>query len=133
MAHLARSTGDVFSGVNQNTDLGSLVSIAGAQPTCYAILLKNGSGETLNIDAEGQADETIDVVLRTIQGKGIISYYQVETSTPWQISVMVERSGWDDAAAVQTAIRALGTAVGTGSKDVSGTTVTNTGFKLATA
>lgn len=131
MASISRVNGDVFSGVNQNTDLGSLVSIAGAQPACFGILLKNGSGETLNIDAEGQADETIDIVLRALLAKGTISYYQVETSTPWQISVMVERSGWADAAAVQTAIRALGTAVGTNSKDVSGTTVTDVGFKLA--
>lgn len=140
MASIARTSGDIFSGVNQNTDLGSLVSVAGAQPMCFAILLKNGSGETLNIDAEGQADESIDAVLRTVlgggtspnHGAGTISYYQVETSTPWQISVMVERSSWT-ATTLQAAIRALGTAVGTNSKDVSGTTVTDVGFKLATA
>lgn len=140
MASIARTAGDIFSGVEQNTDLGSLVSINGAQPKCFAILLKNGSGETLNIDAEGQADETIDVVLRTIlgggtganAGAGTITYYQVETSTPWQISVMVERASWT-AATLQTTLQALGTAVGTNSKDVSGTTVTDVGFKLATS
>ena len=140
MAHITRTAGDIFSGVEQNTDLGSLVSIAGAQPQALAILLKNGSGETLNIDAEGQADETIDVVLRTILGGGTganagaatIAYYQVETSTPWQISVLLERSSWT-AATLQATLRALGTAVGTNSKDVSGTTVTNVGLKLATS
>lgn len=140
MASVTRTAGDIFSGVNQNTDLGSLVSINGAQPQCLAILLKNGSAETLNIDAEGQADEVIDVVLRTIlgggtganAGAGTIIYYQVETSTPWQISVMIERSSWT-AATLQTTIQALGTAVGTNSLDVSGSTVTNTGFKLATS
>lgn len=138
MASVTRTAGNIFSGVEQNTDLGSLVSIAGAQPMCFGILLKNGSGETLNIDAEGEADETIDIVLRTIlgggtganAGSGTISHYQVETSTPWQISVMVERSSWTSST-LQTTIRALGTAVGTNSKDVSGTTVTNVGFKLA--
>jgi hypothetical protein len=138
MASITRTAGNVYSGVESNTDLGSLVSINGSQPECLAILLKNGSGETLNIDAEGEADETIDVVLRTIlgggtganAGAGTIIYYQVETSTPWQISVMVERSSWT-ASTLQTTLRALGTSVGTNSKDVSGTTVTDVGFKLA--
>lgn len=143
MASITRVNGNVFSGVNQNTDLGSLVSIAGAQPACFAILLKNGSGETLNIDAEGDADETIEHVLRTVlggedpsnsanRGASTILYYQVETSTPWQISVMVERSSWT-AAKLQAAIQGLGTAVGANSKDVSGSTVTDVGFKLATS
>ena len=140
MASIAKTSGDVFSGVNQNTDLGSLVSIAGAQPQALAILLKNGSGETLNIDAEGQADEVIDVVLRTILGGGTganagaatIAYYQVETGTPWQISVLLERSSWT-AATLQTTIQALGTSVGTNTLDVSGSTVTNVGLKLATS
>ena len=138
MASVTRTAGNIYSGVNTNTDLGSLVSIAGAQPQCLAILLKNGSGDATNIDAEGEADETIDIVLRTIlgggtganAGAGTISYYQVETSTPWQISVMIERSSWS-ASTLQTILRALGTAVGTNSKDVSGTTVTDVGYKLA--
>lgn len=138
MASITRTSGDVFSGVNQNTDLGSLVSIAGAQPQALAILLKNGSGDPTNIDAEGQADEAIDAVLRTILGGGTganagaatIAYYQIETSTPWQISVLLERSSWS-ASTLQTTLRALGTAVGTNSKDVSGTTVTDVGLKLA--
>ena len=138
MASVSRTAGNIFSGVNTNTDLGSLVSIAGAQPMCFGILLKNGSGDPTNIDAEGEADETIDIVLRTIlgggsganAGSGTISYFQVETSTPWQISVMVERSSWTSTT-LQTTLRALGSAVGTNSKDVSGTTVTDVGFKLA--
>lgn len=138
MASIARTAGDVFSGVEQNTDLGSLVSINGAQPKCFSILLRNGSLDPTNIDAEGQADETIDIVLRTIlgggtapnNGAGTITYYQVETSTPWQISVMVERTSWTNAT-LQAALRALGSAVGTNSKDISQTLVYDAGFKLA--
>ena len=138
MASVTRTAGNIFSGINTNTDLGSLVSIAGAQPMCFGILLKNGSGDPTNIDAEGEADETIDIVLRTIlgggtganAGSGTISYFQVETGTPWQISVMVERSSWSSTT-LQTTLRALGTSVGTNTKDVSGTTVTDVGFKLA--
>lgn len=131
MASVTRTNGNVFSGVNINTDLGSLVSIGGVQPTCYAILLKNLSGDTLNVDAEGNAGESLEIVLNTVLSKGTISYYQIETSTPWQISVMVERSGWATSTELQTAIRALGTSVGANSVDVSGTTVTDIGFKLA--
>ena len=140
MAHQTRVNGSIYAGVNQDTDLGSLVSVAGAQPQALAILLKNGSGDPTNIDAEGEADETIDVVLRTIEGGGTganagaasIIYYQVETSTPWQISVMLERSSWT-ASTLQTTLRALGTSVGVNGKDVSLTAVTNVGLKLATS
>jgi filamentous hemagglutinin family protein len=47
-----------------------------------------------------------------------------------QISVCLEGGNWT-AAAAQSAVRALGTAVGANSTDVSGTTVTDVGFKLA--
>lgn len=130
MASIARTSGNIFSGVETNTDLAGLVSIAGAQPTCFGILLKDLSANPTNIDAEGEADELIDIVLRLIQTAGTISYFQVETGTPWQISVMTERNSWT-AATLQTAIRALGTAVGPNSKDVTLTAVTNVGFKLA--
>ena len=130
MASITRTNGNVYSGVNINTDLGSLVSIGGVQPSCYAILLKDLSSNPTNVDAEGDAGESLEIVLRTVLGKGIISYYQIETSTPWQVSVMVERSDWT-AATLQAAIRALGTAVGANSVDVSGSTVTDVGFKLA--
>lgn len=130
MASITRTNGNVFSGVNVNTDLGSLVAIGGVQPSCYAILLKDVSGNATNVDAEGDAGESLEIVLRTVLEKGIISYYQIETSTPWQVSVMVERSAWT-AATLQTAVRALGTAVGSNSVDVSGSTVTDVGFKLA--
>lgn len=130
MASITRVNGDIFSGVDQNTDLGSLVTLNGAQVAAYGILLQNVSGTTLNIDAEGGADKTIDVVLRAIEGKGTLTYYQVETNTPWQISVLVERSGWT-AATLQAAIRALGTAVGVTGLDVSGSVVTNVGLKLS--
>lgn len=130
MASITRTNGNVYSGVNQNTDLGSLVSFAGAQPKAFAILLKDGSTNPTNVDADGDADESLGIVLQAIQAKGVILYYQIETSTPWQVSVLVERPDWT-AATLQAAIRALGTAVGVNSLDVSGTTVTDLGFKLA--
>ena len=140
MAHQTRVNGSIYAGVNQDTDLGSLVSVAGAQPNAFAILLKDLSGNPTNIDAEGEADESIDIVLRLVEGGGSapnngaasIIYYQVETSTPWQISVLVERSSWT-ATTLQAAIRALGTSVGANGKDVSLSTVTNVGLKLATS
>jgi len=130
MASIARTSGNIFSGVDINTDLGSLVSIAGAQPLAFGILLKVAAGTATDIDAEGEADETIDIVLRKIQEQASIIYYQVETTSPFQISVLCERASWT-AGTLQTAIRALGTTVGTNSKDVSTSTVTNVGMKLA--
>jgi hypothetical protein len=57
---------------------------------------------------------------------------QVENTTSGQISIMLEGTGggWT-AATLQTAIRALGATVGANTVDVTGTTVTNVGFKLA--
>jgi hypothetical protein len=43
---------------------------------------------------------------------------------------MIERSSWT-AATLQATIRALGTSVGTNGKDVSLSTVTDVGYKLA--
>ena len=59
---------------------------------------------------------------------------QIENDTSGQISVMLEANGggWT-AATLQTAIRALGASVGANTVDVTGTTVTDTGLKLATS
>ena len=59
---------------------------------------------------------------------------QIENDTSGQISIMLEGNGggWT-AATMQTAIRALGATVGANNVDVTGTTVTDTGLKLATS
>jgi hypothetical protein len=132
MAEITRTNGDVLSGVNQNTAVGALVSFNGSQPLALAIVVKNGSGTAVDIRAEGQAGESIEKILFTVLTKATITYYQIENTTGGQISVMLEANGggWT-ASDLQTAIRALGASVGANTIDVTGTTVTNVGLKLA--
>jgi hypothetical protein len=132
MAEITRTNGDVLSGVNQNTAVGALVSFNGSQPLALGIVVKNGSGTAIDIRAEGQAGESIEKILFTILTNATITYFQVENTNGGQISVMLEGNGggWT-AASLQTAIRALGASVGANTIDVTGTTVTNVGLKLA--
>lgn len=134
MAEITRTNGDVLSGVNQNTAVGSLVSFNGSQPVAFAIVVKNGSGTAQDIRTEGQAGESIEAILFAILTKATITYMQIENTAAGQISVMLEANGggWT-AGTLQTAIRALGASVGANTVDVSGTTVTDVGFKLATS
>lgn len=134
MAEVTRVNGDVLSGVNQNTAVGGLVSFSGSQPEAYAIIVANGSGTAQDIRTEGQTGESIEAILFEVLTKATVTYMQVENNTSGQISIMLEGNGggWT-AATMQTAIRALGATVGANSVDVTGTTVTNTGLKLATS
>lgn len=134
MAEVTRVNGDVLSGVNQNTAVGEFVSFGGSQPAAFAIVVANGSGTAQDIRTEGQAGESIEAILFEVLSKATITYMQVENDTSGQISVMLEANGggWT-AATMQTAIRALGATVGANNVDVTGTTVTNTGLKLATS
>lgn len=134
MAEVTRVNGDVLSGVNQNTAAGELVSFSGSQPAAFAIVVANGSGTAADIRTEGQTGEAIEAILFEILTKATITYMQIENDTSGQISVMLEANGggWT-ASTLQTAIRALGATVGANSVDVSGSTVTDTGLKLATS
>ena len=134
MAEVTRVNGDVLSGVNQNTAAGELVSFSGSQPAAFAIVVANGSGTAADIRTEGQTGEAIEAILFEILTKATITYMQIENDTSGQISVMLEANGGGWAAStLQTAIRALGATVGANSVDVTGTTVTDTGLKLATS
>lgn len=132
MADVTRVNGDVLSGVNVNTAVGALVSLGGSQPVAYGIVVRNVSGTAIDISAQENANEAIEKIMQVIARYATPLYYQVENTTAGQISVMLEASGggWT-AATLQTAIRALGTAVGGTPVDVSGTVVTDVGFKLA--
>ena len=111
-----------------------LVSFSGSQPEAYAIVIKNGSAVAQDIRTEGQTGESIEAILFEVLTKATVTYMQIENDATGQISIMLEGNGggWT-AATMQTAIRALGATVGANSVDVSGTTVTNLGLKLATS
>lgn len=142
MAEIIRVNGGVLGGVNVDTDVGSLVSFNGSQPKAFAIVVKNGSGVAQalgnstpgNTTNEAGVNESIERIFFTLLTRATIIYYQVEDDDSGQISVMMEANagGWT-AAEMQTAIRALGTEVGANDVDVTGTTVTDLGLKLATS
>ena len=116
------------------------VANVGRQCAWMAIIVKNGSAEAVDLQAEVDTGDSVEAILKAIQASevsstqygGEILAYQVEDDTTGQISVMVAGSNWT-ASTMQTAIQALGTTVGNNSVDVSGSTVTDTGMKLATS
>jgi hypothetical protein len=134
---------NVDTGVQTTGDESSAVlhSVAGKKLQFVAVVVKNGSSETVDISNELDANEAVEAIVKTVQRDCTIIAYQVEAAGG-QISLAVE--GTDSvaatygtagnqtwAAALQTAIQALGTSVGANTKDVSGSTVTDVGFKLA--
>ena len=112
-------------------------------PTFVAIVIKNGSSEAIDVSNELDVGESVEAVLRVCAENASILGYQVEYDSTGQISVMLEgphtqstygTAGTSSFASdLQTRVRALGTAVGANSIDVSGSTVTNVAFKLATS
>jgi len=104
-------------------------AVTGRKPTFMAIVVKNGSAEALDISNEFDAGESIEAILRVVAQTASILAYQVEAAGG-QISVMFEGSSIT-AADLETAVRALGTEVGANTLDVSGSTVTDVGMKLA--
>ena len=111
-------------------------------PTFVAIVIKDTSSNVIDISNEMDVGESVEAVLRVCAENASILGYQVETSGG-QISVMLEgphtqstygTAGTSSFASdLQTRVRALGTAVGANSIDVSGSVVTNVAFKLATS
>jgi hypothetical protein len=132
MASLTRVNGSILSGVDVNTAVGSIVAFGGTQPACFKILVKNTGATAIDLRTEETAGEVIDEIFKALTLQATLVLFQVENTTAGQISVMMEQrgSGWT-AASLQTAIRALGSTVGANSVDVTGTLVTDVGFKLA--
>lgn len=93
----------------------------GASLAFFVVTVKDGSGTAVDLrssDATGQALEAIFFAFPT----GIIAYDSANAASG-VIHVVVDGVNAPGAAALQTTIRALGDAVGSDSKDVTGTTV----------
>ena len=75
--------------------------------------------------------EAVEAILRKVGDLATVEMYQVEGDTTGQISVGVYPAGAWTASSLQTAVRAMGTTVGNNTVDVSGSDVTDGGFKLA--
>ena len=122
--------------------LDATLTVANVGRSCawMAIVVANGSGDAQDLQAEVDTGDSVEAILKAIQSSiisttqygGEILAYQVEDDTSGQISVMVAGSNWT-ASTMQTAVRALGATVGNNTIDVSGSTVTDTGMKLATS
>ena len=134
MAYFTRTHGNaqrVFQPDTQQPVAGNAaytsnpINVAGPKLDFFRLDLINS---VLN---EGDHDEAIEIVLQTIQQLGTVACYQVQGDSGAIMSVAVYATDDWSASAMQTAIRALGTAVGTNSIDLSGATVTQPGLELA--
>jgi hypothetical protein len=128
MAHFARTSGVTF------TANATPQNFNGKAPDFFAVVIRNVSATAAAITGEDRAEELVDIVTQVITSGDALGNYGanilfLQTDTTGQISFCLEGSdgGWT-AALLQAAIRARGTMNGI---DVSGTTVTDLGFKLA--
>ena len=121
--------------VKVNGDMGiagDAQFFGGSKIAFFGMIVKNGSGEAVDMSGEGGVNEAWEAIYKTIATKATPVLFQYEAGASGVASWGIELNGasWI-AADLQTAIRALGADVGANSVDVSGTTVTNVGFKLA--
>ena len=131
----------------QTGNIGStdaLVQMAGPKLDFFKVLVKNGSATAIDLRNElggysgGVFTPGVVVQLnQAVQNTATIAMYQVEGDNTGQISYGIYPSGAYTAATLQTALQALGNVQITSSDgtvtgvNVSGTLVTNPGFKLA--
>jgi hypothetical protein len=132
MAFITRAHGDAKPVFSTDTLNGS-----GSATTGVPVMLSGPKLDFFGIDlgadpaTEMDPDEAIEAVLRVITSVATVHFYQVEASgTANNMSVAVYQSSSCTASGLQAAIRELGTVSG---YTLSGATVTNVGFKLATA
>jgi hypothetical protein len=110
--------------------IGSTDNFAGAEVNFFYITLITADGSTvLDVRTELGYNETLHNLQRTILQRGTILYQRIENAATGRLDICMERPGWT-AATLQTAIRDMGTSVGTNTKDVSMSTVTETELKL---
>ena len=122
----------------------ALVQMAGPKLDFFGVVVQNGSQQ--NIDLQNQLGNVTSGVFtpgvivqlnQSIQNTATIAMYQVEAASAGQISYAVYPSGAYTAATLQAQLRALGNIQITASDgtvtgvNVTGTDVTNLGFKLA--
>lgn len=131
----------------QTGNIGStdaLVQMAGPKLDFFKVLVKDTSATAIDLRTQlgsysgGVFTPGVAVQLnQAVQNTATIAMYQVEGDNTGQISYAVYPSGAWTAATLQTALQALGNVQITASNgtvtgvDVSGTLVTNPGFKLA--
>lgn len=118
--------------VKVNGDMGiagDAQFFGGSKIAFFGMIVKNVHAIAVDMSAEGGVGGAWEEIYKAISLKGTPVLFQYENASSGIASWGIEQNGagWT-AADLQTAIRALGTISGA---DVSGTTVTNVGFKLA--
>jgi len=139
MAEVTRVNGNAFGVVHMDRSLSGsgaisadeTVIISLPQMDFFKIIVENGSQEAVDLRNELDAGEAVEAILRKVGDLATVEMYQVEGDTTGQISVGVYPAGAWTASSLQTAVRAMGTTVGNNTVDVSGSDVTDGGFKLA--
>ena len=120
----------VFATDTYNGSVNSSTYLAGV-PTNFMGPSLDFFGCDLGADPSGEADvnEMLQTLLQSIQQTATVAIYQVAaTSNVTNFSVALYPQGAYTAATLETAIRAVGTVSG---YNLSGATVTNVGFRLA--
>lgn len=148
MAQITRVHGDAFPVLNLDINNGNesgtltpstatpfpgLVQPQGPKLDYFAVVVKNAAGTAQSLVGQDGTLQAVEAINFAIQQIATIYIYQVQADTSGQISYALYDTGAYTAASLEAAIQALGTSVGSGSIDVSGSTVTNVGFKLALA
>lgn len=156
MAYFPPANGDsqpVFAlDINNGPQTGAITSAAlvqmdGPKLDFFKVLVKDGSAVAIDLrnqlgNANGGGTGVfnpgcVNQINSAIQRTTTIAKYQVEADTSGQISYALYPAGAYTAATLQATLQALGTITvteedgTTNTVDVSGTTVTNVGFKLA--
>jgi hypothetical protein len=136
---------DINNGAQQgDISAAALVQMAGPKLDFFKVIVQNGSQQAVDITNQlGNVTSgvfTPGVVVQinqAIQRTATIAMYQVEADTSGQISYGIYPSGAWTAATLDAALKALGNVQITASNgtvtgvNVSGTDVTDVGFKLA--
>lgn len=104
------------------------VQIAGPKLDFFKVMVKDGAAAAIDLRDQLDTGGVVEVVIRSVTQLATTHFYQVEGDNSGQLSIAVYPTGAWSASDLQTALQALGTV---NTKDVSGTLVTNDGFKLA--
>jgi hypothetical protein len=109
---------------------GGIIS-PGASLAFYLVTVKDVSAVAIDLRPESEVNEAIELVVRSIPST---IAYDIANATTGVIHVICDGHAALSAAALQTALRALGTTVGTNNIDVSGTTVSaGAGFTVTSS
>lgn len=136
---------DINNGPQTGTiSADALVQMQGPKLDFFKVLVKDGAAAAIDLRPElgsysaGVFDPgCVNQINSAIQRTATIAIYQVEGDATGQISYGIYPAGAYTAGTLQTTLQALGTITvtssdgSTASVDVSGTLVTNPGFKLA--